>query len=345
MKKKNKIPNPDFDHNPKGDASAELPIDLKYLEEQGVKAVRYGNRVLLTGTGYSTQIIDEFLRKMNNKESIVIAITGGPGTGKTYFGIELALILDPDFNITDTPSPKPTEDNGQVTFDRNHIMYLTGPDSPLKRGQAIVPDETHFGVGSRSWGNKDQQALTNYIAAIRSKGLVLILIVLHTAMLDKMIRDYVINYEIHMTNRGEGTVYRRWFPQFGKEIFKKKLGKLCLPMPDSDLCNYGSCLGCKNLDPKDETKRCITLRAIYERRKNEFLDLKGKQAEEENKQREYHTFDEIIEGIRDKKENIPRKPNGHIHYGRCAAWLKGQGFSIRDRERSSLMDKIKITYG
>ena len=342
---KNQRANPDYEHNPEGDASTDLPEDLKYLEDQGIKAVKYGTHVLLRGTGYSTQIIDEFLRKINNKESLVIAVTGGPGTGKTYFGMQLACILDPDFNITDTPAPPPTEDNGQITFDRSHIMYLTGPDSPLKRGQAIVPDETHFGVGSRSWGNKEQQALTNYIAAIRSKGLILILIVLHTTMLDKMIRDYVINYEIHMTRRGEGMVYRRWFPQFGKEIFKKKLGKLCLTMPDSELCNYPSCLGCRNLDPKDDSRRCDTLRAIYERRKNEFLNEKGKQAEEENKENTYHTFDEILEKILPIKDTIPRHTNGKIKKGECATWLKDNGCSFKSRDQQAVVSFIILTLG
>jgi len=137
-----------------------------------------------------------------------------------------------------------------------------------------------------------------------------------------------------MTRRGEGMVYRRWFPQFGKEIFKKKLGKLCLTMPDSELCNYPSCLGCRNLDPKDDSRRCDTLRAIYERRKNEFLNEKGKQADEENKENTYHTFDEIIQGI-SSIEN--KETDTQIA---CISWLKELGYKVRYADWYPLAKKV-----
>lgn len=342
---KKKKANPNYKHKEGGDDLVDLPEDLAFLEVYGITAHKFGEHIFLRGAGFDSKIIDEFLRKRNNKESIVIAVTGPPGTGKTYFGMMLAMILDPKFNIVDTPPPDPKDDKGQLAFKRQHILFLTGPNSPLKRGQVIELDETHFGVGSRTWGNKDQQALTNYIAAIRSKGIILILVVLHTTMLDKMVRDYVINYEIHVTDRGIGTVYRRWFPQFGDKVFKKRLGKLVLPMPDADICNYPTCLGCKHMSPKKHEERCITLRAIYERRKEDFLNEQATIDQEKNKESDYNTFDEIIEGIRTIKELIPRKGGGAIHQGKCAEWIKTLGYRVRDREKSVLMDKIKNTYG
>lgn len=279
-KKKRKRQNPDYEHIKGGDHQVPLPEHLAYLEEQGFKALKYGNTIFLIGPGYDTKVIDEILGKIKRQESVVIVITGPPGTGKTYLGIALAQILDERFHITDTPPPDPKEDHGQVTFERSHIMHLTGVNSPLKRGQVVLPDESHFGIGARKWMKTDQQELTDYVAAIRSKGYVLILVVLHTEMIDKMIRDFVINYEIHVTNRGEGVVYRRWFPQFSKEVYKKRIGRVRLPLPDYELCGYPTCLGCKHLNPKDETKRCKTIRAIYERRKEHFLNTRGKEREE-----------------------------------------------------------------
>ena len=276
-RKKKRKPNPDFEHQKGGDHLVPLPPEFEHLEAHGFKAYRYGHTMFLHGPGYDTKVIDEILKKINNQESVVIVITGPPGTGKTYLGIALAQIFDAYFHCTDTPTPDPEKDDGQIPFTREQLMHLTGADSPLKRGQVILPDESHFGIGARGWQNRDQQDLTNYIAAIRSKGYVLIMIVLHTEMIDKMVRDFVINYEIRVTNRGEGIVYRRWFPQFGKEVFKKRIGKIRLPLPDHYLCNYKTCLGCKSLHPKKTHKRCMTIRAIYERRKDDFLNTQSKQ--------------------------------------------------------------------
>jgi len=281
IKIKRKKYNPDYQHKEGGDNLVDLPPELAYLEEYNFKAYRYGNSVFLQGPGYDMKVIDEILSKINNQESVVIAITGPPGTGKTYLGMALAQILDSKFHCTDTPTPDPKEDDGQIPFTREHLMHLTGEDSPLERGQVVLPDETHFGIGARGWQKRDQQDLTNYIAAIRSKGYVLIMIVLHTQMIDKMVRDFVINYEIRVTNRGEGIVYRRWFPPFGKEVFKKRIGKIKLPLPDHELCSKRSCLGCSYLSPKKIKTRCMTIRAVYERRKEDFLNSQSKADEEE----------------------------------------------------------------
>ena len=306
--------NPDYEHIPGGDHLVPLPPELKHLEKQGFKAYKYGNTVFLNGPGYNTKVIDELKQKINHQESLVIAVTGPPGTGKTYLGMALGQILDPKFHCTDTPPPDPKHDHGQIPFTREHLLYLTGPNSPLKRGQVIEPDESHFGIGARGWQKSDQQDLTNYIAAIRSKGYVLIIIVLHTEMIDKMVRDFVINYEIHVTNRGEGIVYRRWFPQFSKEVYKKRIGKIRLPLPDHHLCNYPTCLGCSKLYNKDPTKQCPTIRAIYERRKEWFLNEKGKQDEKQEEDKlKYNTKEEALKWAIENMFAAPRTPVSYTH--------------------------------
>ncbi len=342
---KKKKKNPNYKHKKGGDNLVDLPDHLKYLEEHGVQAVKYGNSVFLRGGPYDTRVLDEILRKKNNNESVVIAVTGAPGTGKTYLGMALAQILDPKFQCTDTPPPPPEEDGGQIPFDRVQLMYLTGENSPLKRGQVILPDESHFGMGARGWQGKAQQEMTNYIAAIRSKGYILILIVLHTEMLDKMVRDFVVNYEIHVKTRGQGKVYRRWFPQFKKKVYRKGLGTIKLPLPDHHICSYPSCLNCKHLHPKDKDNRCMTIRAIYERRKEHLLNMKSRKTEEENVKLIYNDFDEIVSGVDDFNDKIPRKANGTIHKEKLSRWMKEIGYNVRSRELSALIDRLKDTYG
>lgn len=330
----------------KDDREVPLPPGYEHLSDYGIKAIRYGNTVYLEGGGYSTTISNEIREKINKEMSVVMVFTGPPGSGKTYGGIRYAQSLDSKFKITDTPPPTPSEDSGQVVFGREHLAYLTGPNTPLKRGQVIVLDESHFGVGARSWQNRDQQDVVNYLAAIRSKGFILILVVLHTRMIDALLRDFVVNYEFYVIDRGRATCYRRFFPQFSKEPYKKKLGVLELPLPDEELCNYKSCLKCSHLRAP-ESKRCETIRAIYERRKEWFLVETGqKKAEEETeKSRPYNSFEEIKDGISDKTESIPRKKNGEMHSGRTLSWIKELGFKFKHQDRAALIQYLKNVFG
>ena len=304
---------------PKGLDEGLVPISPRFelLEKQGVKSYRYGHTCWARGGNYSTAIIDEIYRRRNNNESIVICITGPPGSGKTLFGTRFAQKLDKKFHINDLPAPHPNEDSSQLAFGREHLSYLTGPKSPVKRDQVIVMDESHYGVGARSWHNADQQELTNYIAAIRSKGYVLIIVTLHTQMIDKLIRNFVVNYEFFMAKRGEAIVYRRFFPQYSDKVFRKRLGKMRLMMPDGDLCNYGSCLRCEHLN-KEPEERCITLRAIYERRKADFLSQRSVKQDEESKEGQIDLENRIIDYIYSLKDEIKWTSKGNIDN----AWIQ-----------------------
>ena len=100
-----------------------------------------------------------------------------------------------------------------------------------------------------------------------------------------------------------------------------------------------------SLGPKKTEDRCMTIRAKYERRKEAFLNDKGKQQEEMELKQTYHEFDEILESLRGVSKDIPRKPNGEIHKGQCITWLKEMGVRVRHADRPALIQKIKNTYG
>ena len=320
---------------PKGLDEGLVPTPPRFVgqdEEQGVKTYRYGHTCWARGGNYSTKIVDEIHRRRNNNESVVITVTGPPGSGKTYFGMRFAQKLDEKFHINDIPAPPPDKDSSQLAFGREHLSYLTGPHSPVKRGQVIELDESHFGVGARSWHNTDQQELTNYIAAIRSKGFILIIVVLHTEMIDKLIRNFVINYEFYLTKRGEAIVYRRFFPQHSDKVFKKRLGKMQLMMPDEDLCNWSSCLRCKELK-KEPDERCETMRAIYERRKDEFLGQRSKEKDEESEEGQITFEQKFMDHIYSLADEIKWTPQGNIAH----SWIQ----FIAQRDFNKLLGKTK----
>jgi len=326
------------------DPTVPLPERYEHLEDKGYKAIKYGDTINIRGPGLSTHIMDEIRGKQKNNESVVIVVTGPPGKGKTYLGLRWAQKLDPNFHIMDTPPPPPKQDHGQATFDRKHIQYLVGRKSPLKRAQVIVMDEFHFGGGARSWQQKDQKKLVNLIAAIRSKGLVLIIIVLHTKMVDSMIRDFVLNYEFSVKARGKAVAYRRWFPDHGKEPWRKRLGTMKMQMPDEGLCNSPDCFKCSKLNSSKET-RCETLRAIYERRKEWFLN-KQTDADEKEEEKKTYTDPVIALGIvAQHLGQIPRKKNGTIHRTRSDGWLKELGIRITNRDLPTFLDKMIEAYG
>ena len=290
----------DIVHNPKGDNSYPMPEKWKHLEKKGFSACVYGTHIFLRGPGYSTIILDEMFRRKNSQESIVITVTGEPGSGKTYFAMTLAQILDTKFQCTDIPELPPQEDYGQIAFTREQLTYLVSGNSPLKRGDVILMDESHFGIGARDWNNREQKDLINLISAVRSRGYILILVVLHSSMIDKIVRDFVCNFEFHMQKRGTAIAYRRWFPQFADKAYSKRLGKMTLTLPDEGLCNYASCLGCEYLH-KPENERCETIRAIYERRKDLFLNKASEANTTENtKKSTPKDRIELIHSMKDK---------------------------------------------
>ena len=205
--------------------------------------------------GEKPWFFNELSARMTKQKPIVIMITATQGEGKTYTAIRLAEILDKRFD--------PTK---QIAMQRRDITFLVSGRAGLKRNQCIIVDESQWGASAREWGKKDQIKLMRYLAAARFKGYIIIIVALHRSMLDSIIRDRIINYHIHMEERGRATVYAPNHQRFDEPSYPTRRGGLLLQLPDYDACDYVSCLGCK----EDET--CQTIRAVYERNKTDFVE-------------------------------------------------------------------------
>lgn len=234
--------------------------------------MKFGKAKIKIGLGYTPFWLLEIERIRHNIEACIIVITGKGGVGKTYFAIRNAEIIDPRFN------PKL-----QIPFGNEEFMNLIGENSPLKMGQAIVVDESQFGMSNRDWADNIQKDLMKQIEAIRSKGLVIFIVALNMKTLDVIARNYVITHRIHMKKRGEGTAYKFYMPAFSDEPYKYKMGTVRLKMPGRT-CDHPSCLRCKYSGLKNSqwTQRdnwrengftpCKNIRAVYERKKKAFLE-------------------------------------------------------------------------
>jgi len=253
---------------------------------------------VLSGIGKSSFILDEIQHRRNSLKQNMIIVVGAPGEGKSYFALRLAEILDKKFNPFI-----------QVVFDRTHLLWLIGADSPLKMGQVIVIDEAQFIAGARRWFEDLQKDIMEHIEAIRSKGFVVLIVALHINLLDKVIRKYVLSHMMKMNKRGSATVYHLWTPTFKDQLYKRTLGGLVLQLPDYEKCKSPLCLTCPHRD------KCLTIRAIYERLKKEFLGKMStysrKKAEKKEKQKKFINFNELIEKVVKHKELIVYTSKGN----------------------------------
>jgi len=283
------------------------------IPDTDLKIMDWNGTMVAFGPGYAPRFLDIIASRRKTGKSNILVVTGSPGEGKSWFGARLGEIFDDKF-----------DPYLQIPFTREHLLWLIGENSPLKEGQVILIDEAHFGMGARRWHDSVQQDLMDQIAAVRSKGYIIIIIVLHLDMIDKIVRKFVLSFMLHMEDRGHATAYRLYTPRFQNEMHRKRIGAVRLQVPDPDLCEHPGCLRCKFL--KDGT--CLTSRAVYERRKRTFVDDMAAQAKKraEEKDKQKMTRREIVIGLLQITDTI--KPSDYTQQNR----LK-QSWVIRNARR------------
>jgi len=217
------------------------------------------------GEGEKPWFFNEIAIRQKKQKPIVGMITATQGEGKTYTAIRLAEIFDKHF-----------DPDKQIVMSRHKILSLVSGRGGLKQNQVIIIDESQWGASAREWGNKDQIKLMKFLSAARFKRYVILIVSLHRSMLDSIIRERIINYHIHMEERGRATVYAPSHARFDEQRYPNRKGGLILQLPDYDACDYVTCLTCE----KNET--CMTIRARYERNKTAFIEGEAeKDAQEE----------------------------------------------------------------
>lgn len=267
-------------------------VDTPKGYEGPIKIMNWNGYEVAVSASLQPYFFNAIQNRRKQNRSAIIVITGPPGEGKSYLAIRLSQILDRKFKILDIDKmPAPGKDPSQVPFERAHFLYLIGDNSPLEREQVILPDEAQYSMGSRRWYEDIQKDLMEQIESVRSQGFVIIIVALHLQLLDVIIRKFVLSYMIHVEERGKGVVYRLYTPRFEKDMRKKRLGIIRLNLPDYEKCKWPDCLRCqfsgvrkKEWQQKDkwtetDFKKCMTIRAVYERRKKHFVGKRGDEAQ------------------------------------------------------------------
>lgn len=261
------------------------------------------------GYGYAPVFFNLINERTNNENGTIVGIGGAPGDGKTYFGMRMGEILN---RVRPKRKFNPYV---QIPFTQEHFLWLLSDDTPLQLGDVIILDEAHFAAGARSWFKEDQKELVDLIASARNMGFIVILVVLHMSMLDKMLRQFTMAFYVHMEKAGKATAYQTFTPRFNHDMRKKRIGPVTLKLPDISKCLHNKCLHCIHLNPKTKKiSACYSSRAIYERRKRHFQNLKIEASlkRREHKQRMQITDKEKLAILHNNRTEFKYTSHGNI---------------------------------
>lgn len=244
--------------------------------EPKLKLINYhGFQVLESaGMGVGPYFWNALAHRLHEKMATNVVFTGEPGIGKSYMAIDTARILEGL-----TPEGKDRFTIDQVVFTFSEFMDLV---LRLKSGKIIVFDEPSYAMGKREWYRELNQALTKTIESFRFKIHPLFLPIVNKGLLDKTIRDHLVQYMVVVYGRGKGTVYRLKASQFQEKMYYEHFCSLGYRMFDLAECKAtngveakASCLGC------DKIMTCMVFRAQYERKKAEIQDSRYESAKEQ----------------------------------------------------------------
>lgn len=198
-------------------------------------------------------------RRVNKKLATNIAVVGEAGIGKSYAAITYCLALDKHFSID------------QVVFTYRDYMSLI---RKLPMGRHIVFDEPSYAMGKRDWYKDLNKVLVKTIESQRFKVHPLWIPIINLTLLDKTVREHLLQYVVLLLDRGFAYVYRLHPSQWQDKMYHPYFCSLKFPLIGK--CKKDSCLGCRKLK-----KTCREFRAQYERKKASIQDRRYKQAENE----------------------------------------------------------------
>jgi len=229
--------------------------------------------------------------RVNKKLATNIVVVGEAGIGKSYLAIDIARILEGR-----TAGRKDRFTVDQVVFDYAGFMELV---LTLPVGKVVVFDEPSYALSKREWYKQLNQALCQTIESFRFKVHPLILPVINKSLLDKTVRDHLLQFQIVVHDRGHATVYRLRASQFIEKIYHERFCELIYRRGDSDKCQHESCLDCPKL------QECPLFYAQYERKKATIQEGRYEQARDnaertETSMKSDSELEQMAIGLKDK---------------------------------------------
>lgn len=242
-------------------------------------------------------------RAIHQKKACNVVVTGEAGAGKSYMAIDICRVLE---GITKTGNDR--FKLKQVVYRYQNYMQLI---LKLRMGKAIMFDEPSYAISHRDWYKEANKVLTRTMESQRFKIHPVFIPVINKALLDKTIRSYLIQYQIHVLDRGRAIVYRISPGQHKENIYRITVCNLRYFMFDWLLCPKDSCLGCKKLTAEKDP--CMIFRAQYERKKDSVQTIRYEQASDQAAQQESKLLtDDQLEILILKIRKLFTRPDGSI---------------------------------
>lgn len=241
-----------------------------------LRALKLGRAVYKVNkaTGYFPYFSLTLRQRIKRRMACNIAVVGEAGIGKSYAAFTYCLALDKKFSVD------------QIVYRYSSYMHLI---RTLGLGRHVMFDEPSYAIGKRDWYKELNKVLVKTIESQRFKVHPLWIPIINMTLLDKTIREHLIQYVILVLNRGFSYVYRIYPSQWEDKIYHPYFCTLKFPLLSKCPTKWfpkskDSCLGCTRL------KECQTFRAQYERKKASVQNTRYAQAEVEASRMESKEF-------------------------------------------------------
>ena len=225
--------------------------------------------------------------RITKKLSTKIIVVGEAGISKTYTALGIAQFFDQRFNVK------------QVIFGHRDYMELT---LRLRAGRWIVLDEPSYVLGKREWYNELNKILVQTIESDRYRVHPLLIPIISKDLLDKTLREHLIQFMVIMWDLGKGDIYRLTRDHFNDKVLYHHVCGLKVLTPKRNLiqeCKRTTCLECSQLKDCDKF-----IWPRYERKRNEIQMQRYKKGMEdiEVKEKRKQSFRERIANSKQDRE-------------------------------------------
>jgi len=282
--------------------------------------------------------------RTNNKLATNVCVTGEPGIGKSYAAIDICRVFQGLYKnskgeIKDRFKVK------QIVFTHSGYMELL---IGLRLGLPIVFDEPSYAMGKRDWFKDLQKVLVHTLESQRFLIHPLYIPIINMSLLDKTIRNYLIQFQIHIVGRGHGLVYRMKPSQATDKVYRKFMCELFYHQFDSNLCDKDSCLGCKKMGDYEQPapEDCQIFRAQYERKKRSIQFERYDQAKDQALKKESQdlTENQIEEILLPELPELLNEKSGKLDVSKIRVFLRKSGVIISTWKAYQIKGNIEAAH-